>query len=253
MATETINNKQFRISVETTPKTIKASSGTVITEGTLLSLDESDGKLEVWSDLEKRPYYIANSTFTMPAAGEMLQDVVKMGTVRADKLVYPSTLGINDIPAEGGANSTDTVLIPIEDLSAGADIAARNEFVSLLASEIVEIGILTKGTSSGVDDSNTAVIAIADGDANAIVSKTYDTANQPPDTTYASLGTLDATHKILTAGELVTIAVTQGTTANLPAFNLVIKYKNTISAQQTIALMLREVGIEAITTLENRY
>lgn len=117
-------------------------------------------------------------------------------------------------------------IIEIENLAAGVDFAARAEFAAPAGgATITKIGIVPKGSSAGVDDANTAVIAVADGAGNSIVSKTYNTAGQPPaDKVYASLGALDATNKVLTANEVVTIAVTQGATADLPAFILILEY-----------------------------
>lgn len=115
-------------------------------------------------------------------------------------------------------------MIHIEDLAAGADIAARAEWAAPAGgATITKIGIVPKGASAGIDNSNTAVVAVADAAANSIVSKTYDTATQPPAaSTYADLGTL--TNATLTANEVVTVAVTQGATANLPAFLLVVEW-----------------------------
>ncbi len=121
---------------------------------------------------------------------------------------------------------TQVTVIAIEDLAAGADIAARAEFVAPAGGcTLTKIGIVPKGNSAGIDDGNTAVVAIADAAGNSIVSKTYNTGTQPPAAnTYASLGNLSATHKILTANEVVTVAVTQGATANLPGFNLIFEW-----------------------------
>lgn len=120
------------------------------------------------------------------------------------------------------AHKEQTFFVPVEDLAAGADIAARLVFVLPRANTLQSVGILTQGAPAGVDDANTAVITIADAAANVIVTKTYNTGTQPPTSAYASLGALDATHKILAASEAVSIAVTQGAAADLPAFTLVI-------------------------------
>lgn len=116
--------------------------------------------------------------------------------------------------------------ISVEDLAAAADIAARPVFVAPFAGSIQSIGILTEGSPAGIDDSNTVVIAIADAAANTILTKTFNTANQPPSSDYADLGAVSATHKWLNAGEKVTIAVTQGgSTSNMPAFSIQIVFK----------------------------
>jgi len=122
------------------------------------------------------------------------------------------------------ARDEQIALVRVEDLAAGADISARPVFVHPRPVTLVSIGILTEGAPAGVDDDNTAVIALADDAANEIVSKTYNTAAQPPDTDYEDLGELDATHKVLAAGEHVTLSVTQGATADLPALSLVLRY-----------------------------
>ena len=117
-------------------------------------------------------------------------------------------------------------VLAIENLAAGADIAARAQWVAPVEGCVLtRAGIVPQGASAGVDDANTAVLALADADGNAIVSKTYNTAAQPPAASaYGSLGTPDATHAVLTANEVVTLAVTQGATADLPAFLLVLEW-----------------------------
>ncbi len=116
------------------------------------------------------------------------------------------------------------IIIPVEDLAADGDIAARPIFVHPRVAMLVSAGILTKGAPAGVDDANTAVITLKDDAGNTIVTKTYDTATPPPTSDYEDLGTLDVTHKILTAAEHITLDVTQGTTADLPAMDVVLRY-----------------------------
>ncbi len=67
-------------------------------------------------------------------------------------------------------------------------------------------------------------LAVTDGAGNAIASKTLNTAAQPSTTAINDFGALDATHKALTAGETVSLAITNGTTAATPAGQLVIRY-----------------------------
>jgi len=110
----------------------------------------------------------------------------------------------------------------VSDLAAGADLSNVPIFVNSEAVTIESIGILTQGAPAGVDDSNTVVIAVKDDAANTVVSKTYNAATQPPSSDYEDLGTLS--NESLNAGEHLTLSVTQGATANMPAFILVIKY-----------------------------
>jgi len=122
------------------------------------------------------------------------------------------------------ARDEQIALVRVEDLAAGADISGRPIFVHPRPVTLASVGILTEGAPAGVDDSNTAVVAVADDADNEIASKTYNTATQPPDSDYEDLGELDATHKVLAAGEHLKLSVTQGATADLPALSLVLRY-----------------------------
>ena len=111
----------------------------------------------------------------------------------------------------------------IEDLAAGADIADRTIFYVPTGKDftVTKIGIIPRGASAGIDDANTAVIAMKDGSGNTIVSKTFNTATQPPAAgVIGDLGEVDNTYKLLSAGEKLVLNVTQGVTANLPACDL---------------------------------
>ena len=115
-----------------------------------------------------------------------------------------------------------TEIIDVEDLAAGADITTRPIFVNPKSVTLNSIGILTKGAPAGVDDGNTVIIALKDDAANAIVSKTYDADPQPPTNDYEDLGSL--ANESLNAGEHLTLSVTQGAAANMPAFSIIIEY-----------------------------
>lgn len=119
---------------------------------------------------------------------------------------------------------TQKAQIAIEDLAADADIAAREIFVHPTAIELLSVGILAQGASAGIDAANTCVIEITDDATNSIVSKTYNNVTTFPDNDYDDLGALDGTHKILAAGEHLEINVTNGATANPPAFLVIIEY-----------------------------
>jgi len=120
---------------------------------------------------------------------------------------------------------THRAIIAVENLAAGVDIADRSVFiVPDAAATISSIGILTQGAPAGVDDSNTSVIALKDDAGNTIVTKTYNTATQPPTSDYESLGTVSGTHGVLAAGEHVTLSITNGATADLTALSVIITY-----------------------------
>jgi len=110
----------------------------------------------------------------------------------------------------------------VEDLAAGADILNIPIFVNPKAVTINTIGILTQEAPAGVDDSNTSVILIEDDASNVLVTKTYDADPQPPSSDYEDLGALS--NNSLNAGEHLMLSVTNGATANLPAFIIVIEW-----------------------------
>ena len=90
---------------------------------------------------------------------------------------------------------------------------------------LVSVGYLAAGTDFGtIDDGNTSVFAVTDGGGNTIVTKTYNTGTQPTASALNDLGALDGTHKVLTAGETVSLAITNGATAKTPAGFLVIRF-----------------------------
>ena len=151
------------------------------------------------------------------------KNAIVIGKVKEDTdASFITKMFIN--PLEEKNKITQMVHVPVEDLSAGSDIATRPVLVAATAIELVAIGVLSQGTPAGVDDSNTAVIAIADDAANTIITKTYDTSNAFPTNDYEDLGVLDSTHKILDEGEHITLSVTNGATADLPSFIVVVEY-----------------------------
>lgn len=116
-------------------------------------------------------------------------------------------------------------LLAIEDLAAGADIAARVAYANPLAGQLVSVGLLLVGASAGVDNSNTCVVAITTAAAASIVSKTYNAGTPLTSNVINDLGALDGTNKILAAGAPIKLAVTNGATADTPPMFLVIRFR----------------------------
>ena len=110
----------------------------------------------------------------------------------------------------------------VEDVTAGADIAAR-----LLAGvpagynlNVLQADIISNGSPAGIDNSNTCVVSLLNG-TNAIVTKTYNTATEfPAADTLESLGALSATYQKIAADGTLKFSLTNGATANSPAFVL---------------------------------
>lgn len=114
----------------------------------------------------------------------------------------------------------------VEDLAAGADIADRVIFEAPedIDVTLVSAKIIPQGTAAGIDDSNKCVIKLTDG-TNTIVEAEFDSSPAFPDDGVAtSLGSLDETHKVLVEGEKLYLSVTNGSTANPPAFMLQVVY-----------------------------
>ena len=109
----------------------------------------------------------------------------------------------------------------VYNLTPGADITAMPFFSSYYAFTMTRIGIITKGAPAGIDNSNTVVLTIKNSAGTTVVTKTYNTANQPPSSAFADLGTLTTT--AFTSNDYLTVTVTQGTTANMPAFAIVLE------------------------------
>lgn len=133
------------------------------------------------------------------------------------------TMANTGVATLNAAHQEQLLHLAVEDLTAGADITDRPIFVHPRANTLTSVGILTQGAPVGVDDDNTAVVTLKDDAGNTIVAKTYNTGTQPPTSDYEDLGALDGTHKALSAGEHVTLSVAQGATANLPAFQLIVR------------------------------
>jgi len=116
----------------------------------------------------------------------------------------------------------------VENLGAGVDIETRAIFEGVLDMKhtITSAKIISQGTPIGIDNSNTCVISILNG-TNVIATKTYDTAIPfPANNVSDSLGELSEIYKVLENGEKLHLEVTNGATADPPAFMLEIQYKN---------------------------
>jgi hypothetical protein len=115
------------------------------------------------------------------------------------------------------------MVIEVENLAAGADILNRPIYSPGSGITLTVVKILTKGTPTGIDNSNTVVLALKDNGGNTILTKTYNTASQPP-----TLGLVDLSSLIVSAyatvlsSEFLTLSMTQGATANMPAFALIL-------------------------------
>lgn len=122
------------------------------------------------------------------------------------------------MPSVSQTGNVLVLSLPVSNLAAGADLADVPVFVVPAGYKLTVLAasLISQGTAAGIDDSNTCVIALEEG-ANGIATKTYDADPAFPASGVAdSLGAI--TNPTLTAGEILTYSVTNGATADPPAF-----------------------------------
>jgi hypothetical protein len=165
------------------------------------------------TDVGRPVFASADDTLTFVAAGNsyvgVVQDFVSSGVaiVRID-------------PAHKFVKS---IMHLVEDLGAGADIAARaihgfDQDGWILTARVVNQAT----TATGIDAGNTCVVALA-VTAGAVASKTYNnTTVFPAPNAQDSLGTITNHH--VPKGDVMTLAVTQGATANAGPFLVEVDY-----------------------------
>lgn len=107
---------------------------------------------------------------------------------------------------------------PVENLGGGADLTDVPIFVTPAGFKftVQAAQIISQGAPAGIDDANTCVILLEETAAQ-IATETYDTATAfPASGTVGSLGAI--TNPILAAGKILLLTVTNGATADPPAF-----------------------------------
>lgn len=167
--------------------------------------------------VSKEGYYIGSwgtETEVIDAEGN-----ISIETLTLDGTLVTSTAA--DINTLTGVAS-QFIVYQVIDLAAGADVTSTGLFVcpTGFTFTISSIDIISQGTAAGIDDSNTCVISVLNG-TNAIVTKTYNAATTfPADGVSSNLGALDETHKVITAGQIIKYTITNGATADSPAFIL---------------------------------
>ena len=187
--------------------------------------------------------------------GTVADNAITAGKIAADAVTTVKILNANVTAAKLATDAVETAKIKdanvtlakmsvaartriftyaVEDLAAAADIAARTIMVvpSGIDITLVSVGIIPLGSSAGVDDSNTVIIALTDDAAASSVGKTYNTGTQPPASgVIGDLGALSSPANLLSAGQSLKLAVTQGgSTSNMPGFLVQIIYTVAVAA-----------------------
>lgn len=113
-----------------------------------------------------------------------------------------------------------SMVYQVADLGAGGDIAATGIYVVPAGKKLVlqSASVISQGSPAGVDATNTCVVDVKDG-STAVATKTFNNTVAFPAAGTAAALTMSA-EAVFTAGDIVTYAVTNGATANPPAFTL---------------------------------
>lgn len=137
----------------------------------------------------------------------------------------------NRLPGGSGGQSATTehyttvtvgaIQIFVENLAVGVDISSRLVYTSVRGISFTTATIITTAAPRGIDVDNTATITLKNASGSTIVSRQYDTDNQPPTSDSADLGTLSITS--LAAGGKIYLTVEQNGTANLPGFQILLE------------------------------
>ncbi len=116
-----------------------------------------------------------------------------------------------------------TIIHAVEDLGAGADIAARAVHHFDNAGWLVSARVVNQATAAaGIDNANTCVVTLTT-DAGAVVSTTFNaTTVFPTANTKFDMGALSNTQ--VRGGYIMTLAVTNGATANPGPFLVEVDY-----------------------------
>jgi hypothetical protein len=161
-----------------------------------------------------RPVFAtADDTLSFTADGNSYVGIAQ-GVVAADEIV---------LRIDPNRRQIKTTTHAVENLSAGADIAARAVHVFQQQGWVVAARVVNQGTASaGIDDSNTCVVALATG-AGTVATVTFNsTTTFPAANTAHAIGSLTNTN--VAKGSVMTLAVTNGATADPGPFVVEVDY-----------------------------
>ncbi len=165
------------------------------------------------TDIGRPVFASADDTLTFSAAGNTYVGVVQ-DRIAANEII---------LRMDPGRRQIKTVTHAVEDLAANGDIAARAIHAFEKEGWIVSARVVNQATASaGVDNSNTCVITLANT-VGTVVTKTYNATNTfPAANTADDLGSVSNAQ--VTASDALTLAVTNGTTADPGPFVVEVDY-----------------------------
>ena len=165
------------------------------------------------ADVGKPVFGSADDTLSFTATGNSYLGVV-------EDLISAGEIMLRIDPTH---SQVKTITHAVENLAAGADIAARAVHRFDRDAWVVGARIVNQATASaGIDDSNTCVVTLATG-AGTVATDTFDSTTTFPTTnTSADLGAISNAHAA--AGSVLTLAVTNGAAADPGGFLVEIDY-----------------------------
>ena len=165
------------------------------------------------ADVGRPVFASADDTMTFDGDGNSYVGTVEDFVSAGEVIVRLDTAG----------DRVKTITHTIEDLAAGADIAARAIHAFTAAAWVVGARVVNQATAAaGIDNSNTCVITLKNG-ASTIVTETFDaTTTFPAANTQQTLGTVGNTQAV--KGDEITVSVTNGATADPGPFLVEVDY-----------------------------
>jgi hypothetical protein len=200
-----------------------------------IAYEEMDNTAGANGDRTVRVYTLGD--FGMPLAGATVAFIGRPVFAADDETLTFDGAGnslvgvVQDVPAAGqillriepGAGRIKTVTHLVEDLTAGLDITARAVHAFGQAAWITAARVVNQSTAAaGINDANTCVVQLTIA-AATVAGKTFDTANPfPAVNAVAGMGAIAAPRAA--AGNVLNVAVTNGTSANPGPFLIEVDY-----------------------------
>jgi hypothetical protein len=200
-----------------------------------VAYEEIDNSAGAGGALSVRVYTLGD--FGLALSGATVAHIGRPAFASADDTLTFTGAGnsyvgiVQDVPASGSIilrsdpqrSNIKTITHAVEDLAAGADIAARAIHAFDAAGWLVSARVVNQATAAvGIDNANTCVIALTT-DAGAVVSATFNATNTfPSANAKKDLGALS--NPGAPAGYVMSLAVTNGTTANPGPFLVEVDY-----------------------------
>ena len=187
----------------------EAANGEVLEIADGIVMVEAGGVITAGADIEVGADGKAVAKTTGIGVGVAITGASAAGHFIACKLVSVS----NADGADGAM--TQTIVYTATDLAAGADLSDTVLGSVIAAGSIVDARVISLGAAAGVDDTNTSAFVLKVGTANK-ATKTFSTTTAFPASGAATA--LTVSDADVAAGAVLLLDVTNGATADLPAF-----------------------------------